>query len=76
MKAFIITMPGLKDDLALEMGLMTMAATPEMAWRRHIGPPANYDRFEYSRRVQAWHDMGYRVREVEVNMERPNVKNS
>lgn len=72
MKAFIITMPGVTDDVALEMGLMSTARTPEMAWRSHIGPHANDDRFEYSRRVQAWHDMGYQVREVEVRMEKLN----
>lgn len=70
MRVFIITMPGLTDDVALEMGLMSAARTPEMAWRRHIGPHENDDRFEYSRRVQAWHDMGYRVREVEVKLEK------
>lgn len=71
MKAFYIAMPNvLNPELALRIGLSSIAETEVMAWRKHIGIregiPNSWNEREISRRVQAWFDKGYRVKEVEM----------
>lgn len=70
-KAFFIAMPGLKSfDAELRIGMSSIAETEAMAWRKHIGIREgienSWDNREISRRIQAWHDKGYRVKEIQI----------
>lgn len=48
------------DQIMLEMGMSTIGKTAGEAWRKHT-------RGDMSQ-VQYWHDRGYRLRRVSVNL--------
>lgn len=65
MEAFIIVPPlnpwdKPADQIMLEMGMSTMSRTAGEAWRKHT-------RGDMSK-VQHWHDRGYRLRRVRVDL--------
>lgn len=69
---YYISMPDLKYPQSLEMGLGSIGRSPVEAWRRHISTTSKdvsdvWDQLEVSRRIQAWFDKGYRVKEIEVS---------
>lgn len=45
----------------------TFASTPARSWRYHIGP--NVDKMDVSTYIQRWHDKGYRVKRVMMEIE-------
>jgi hypothetical protein len=65
MEAFIVVPPlnpwdKPADQIMLEMGMPTMSRTAGEAWRKHTrGDPS---------KVQFWHDRGYRLRRVRVDL--------
>jgi len=70
-KCYFIAMPQVSSEAAIRMGLSSVAETEAMAWRKHIGLREgienSWDNREISRRIQAWFDKGYRVKEIEIS---------
>jgi len=68
--AYFIAMPQVSGEAAIRLGLSSVAETEAMAWRKHIGLREgienSWDNREISRRIQAWFDEGYRVKEIEI----------
>lgn len=65
MEAFIIVPPinpwdKPADQIMLEMGMSTMSRTAGEAWRKHTSGDLS--------KVQFWHDRGYRLRRVRVDL--------
>lgn len=54
-----------RDEIELDNAMRTFGRTPAEAWRIHVRAGLDgIDNGEFSRRVQHWHDRGYRVREA------------
>lgn len=60
-----------RDAIELDHAKRTFGQTPEEAWGIHCrrGMDA-IDAQEFSRRVQHWHDRGYRVRDAKLTIEK------
>lgn len=52
-----------REAIEMDLARRTIGATAAEAWRIHVGG-AGIDHGEFSRRVQHWWDLGYRVRKI------------
>ncbi|ARB06173.1 hypothetical protein FDH38_gp119 [Dinoroseobacter phage vB_DshS-R5C] len=61
-----------RDAIELDNAMRTFGRTSAEAWRIHVRAGLdNLDSGEVSRRIQHWHDRGYRVREATLTIEAP-----
>ena len=58
--------PGTANDAAWKLGYWTFAPTAGEAWYRKLGHEVAD--IERPRRIQAWHDRGYRLREATLTI--------
>jgi hypothetical protein len=62
-------------EIELDNAKRTFGATPAEAWRRHIGTNhVSAGAGEFARRVQHWHDRGYRVRSAVLEISEAETK--
>ena len=61
-KGFVIYCPHTQGYYAHH----TFGVTPMEAWVRHCR--STYDDKDISRKIQAWHDIGYRLREATITI--------
>lgn len=58
-----------RDAIELDLARRTIGATAAESWRIHVRAGIDsIDHGEFSRRVQHWHDRGYRVRKIAVEV--------
>jgi len=57
--------------IVADLSYSSFGKTVVEAWHRHMGAPFGEERHvgEFSRKVQFWHDRGYRVREAKMIIE-------
>jgi hypothetical protein len=54
-----------RGEIEVDLARRTIGATAAEAWRAHCRMAGEtFDPLEFSRRVQFWHDRGYRVRKI------------
>lgn len=59
-----------KDLIYADMAMSSFARTPELSWRKFIG--YSVARTEAAIRIQRYHDRGYRVAKVDVEILEPS----
>lgn len=58
-----------KEAIQMDLAKRTIGSTPAEAWSIHCRRGLdNIDAGEFSRRVQYWHDRGYRVARVSLSI--------
>lgn len=55
-----------RDAIIADMVPSTMSRTKRGAWMRHVRAPNPADHGEVARRIQHWHDRGYRIAAFDV----------
>jgi hypothetical protein len=62
-----------RDLIELDSAYRTLGRTPAEAWHRHCQfGPRNVPKLERSRIIQHWHDRGYRIVPVRLEIMRTN----
>lgn len=55
-----------REAIIADMAPSTMSRTKRGAWMRHVRAPNPADQGEVARRIQHWHDRGYRIAAFDV----------
>lgn len=59
------------DDVTILMGYKTFGITPFEAWCRHC--QSTYSDPDISRKIQDWHDRGYRLKRATLTVDYSDV---